>query len=203
MKPALQWALIGAFALGSAGLGLWLRGEFEAARTRPPPPGLKVVAIGESALPLLGTTLEGEAVPLPGEGRWRLINLWASWCPPCVKELPALDAYHRAQGEHGVQVIGIALEDAADARAFLERLPLGFPMFAEPNTRTDSSVRLGNTRGLLPYTVLIDPEGRLAAIHARPFDAARDVEEWVDQARGRFANEIQTSDNFGEKDAKP
>jgi thiol-disulfide isomerase/thioredoxin len=179
MKPWLQWALIGAFAIGSAALGIWLRGEFDEARTPPPPAGLKVVALGESAEPLLGTTLDGVNQPLPGEGRWRLINFWASWCPPCVKEMPVLDAYHRAQGPHGVQVIGIALEDAADARAFLERVPVDFPIFAEPNSLRDSSVRLGNARGLLPYTVLIDPEGRLVAQHLSPFPDAGAIEAWA------------------------
>jgi thiol-disulfide isomerase/thioredoxin len=185
LKPALQWALVGAFAIGSAALGLWLRDRFEAARTPPPPPGLAVVALGESAEPLLGTTLDGANQPLPGEGRWRLINFWASWCPPCVAEMPVLDAYHRAQGPDGVQVIGIALEDAADARAFLARVPVAFPIFAEPNSRTDSSVRLGNARGVLPYTVLIDPQGRLVAQHLSPFPDAAAINDWVDGHRGR------------------
>ncbi len=103
MKPWLQWTLIGAFAAMSAALGVWLRGEFDDARTPPPPAGLTVVALGESAEPLLGTTLDGVNQPLPGEGRWRLINFWASWCPPCVEEMPVLDAFHRAQGPDGVR----------------------------------------------------------------------------------------------------
>ena len=192
MKPWLQWTLIGAFAIASAALGVWLRGEFDEARAPPAPEGLKVVALGESAEPLLGTTLDGVNQPLPGEGRWRVINFWASWCPPCVMEMPVLDAYHRAQGADGVQVIGIALEDAADARAFLERVPVGFPVFAEPNSPRDSSVRLGNSRGLLPYTVLIDPQGRLVAQHLSPFPDADAVAEWVSDGQtaaisGEFA----------------
>ena len=183
MKPWQQWALIGVFAVSSAALGIWLRGEFDDARTPPAPEGLKVVALGESAEPLLGTTLDGVNQPLPGEGRWRLINFWASWCPPCVKEMPVLDAYHRAQGADGVQVIGIALEDAADARAFLDRVPVGFPIFAEPNSIRDSSVRLGNARGLLPYTVLIDPQGRLVAQHLSPFPDAAAIAGWVEAAK--------------------
>ncbi|HAI59761.1 MAG TPA: TlpA family protein disulfide reductase [Xanthomonadaceae bacterium] len=189
MKPALQWTLIVAFALASAAVGIWLRGAFDEARVPPPPPGLKVVALGESAEPLLGTTLDGVNQPLPGEGRWRLINFWASWCPPCVKEMPLLDAYHHAQGADGVQVIGIALEDAADAAAFLDRVPVDFPIFAEPNSRTDSSVRLGNTRGVLPYTVLIDPQGRLVAQHLRPFPDVEAIEAWVGERKTSAAKE--------------
>lgn len=184
MKPAVQWTLIGFFALASAALGIWLRGEFDEARTPPAPAGLSVVALGESAGPLLGTTLDGVHQPLPGEGRWRLINFWASWCPPCVKEMPLLDAFHGAQGSKGVQVIGIALEDAADARAFLERVPVDFPNFAEPNSPRDSSVRLGNARGLLPYTVLIDPQGRLVAQHLGPFPDVAAIDDWVAAGQG-------------------
>ena len=83
-----------------------------------------------------------------------------------------------------MQVIGIALEDAADARAFLERVPVGFPVFAEPNSPRDSSVRLGNARGVLPYTVLIDPQGRLVAQHLSPFEHVDDVASWADSHRG-------------------
>lgn len=178
MKPALQWSLIAFFALGSAALGFWLRQTHDGS-IPPPPPGLTVVALGESALPLRGRTLDDQPQDLPGAGRWRLINFWASWCPPCVKEMPVLDAYHRSQGPHGVQVIGIALEDPAAARAFLERRPVGFPIFHEPNTRSDTSVRLGNLRGVLPYTVLIDPQGRLVAQYSRPFPDVAAVAEWV------------------------
>jgi len=183
LKPVLQWILIGIFAVASIVLGVWLRGELDQAHTPPAPPGLTIVALGASAEPLLGTTLDGSKQALPGAGRWRLINFWASWCPPCVKEMPILDAYHRAQGDTGVQVIGIALEDAADARAFLDRVPVGFPIFAEPNSRSDSSVRLGNTRGVLPYTVLIDPQGRLVAQHLRPFPDVEALAEWVERQR--------------------
>jgi len=183
VKPALQWALIAVFAVGSAGLGLWLRGKFDEARTPPPPAGLTVVALGESAEPLLGTTLDGRNVLLPGEGRWRLINFWASWCPPCVAEMPVLDAYSLDQGPNGVQVIGIALEDAADAQAFLQRVPVSFPVFAEPNSIRDSSARLGNARGLLPYTVLISPEGTLIAQHLSPFPDVEAIDGWVAEAQ--------------------
>ena len=76
-----------------------------------------------------------------------------------------------------------ALAPDRHLRPRLDRLPVGFPIFAEPNSRTDSSVRLGNTRGVLPYTVLIDPQGRLVAQHLRPLPDEESVAAWVDQHR--------------------
>lgn len=178
MKAGLQWALIALFALGSAVLGIWLRSHWDE-RDHPPPPGLTVVAVGETIGHWTGTNYAGTTTPLPGAGRLRLVNFWASWCPPCVKELPAFQAFHRQQGPNGVQVVGIALEDAAPAAAFSEQLGLSFPQFAEPNGPRDTSVRWGNTRGTLPFTVLIDGEGRLLATHARPFDDAAEITAWV------------------------
>jgi thiol-disulfide isomerase/thioredoxin len=183
MRPTVQWGLIALFAVGSAALGVWLRGEWDARRTPPVPTDVPVLAVGDAIGHWQGKGYDGHSAPLPGDGRWRLVNFWASWCPPCVKELPAFEAYHREQGANGVQVVGIALEDAAPAQAFARRLGLSFPQFAEANSPRDTSVRWGNARGTLPFTVLITPDGRLAATHARPFDDAGDIRDWVDDAR--------------------
>jgi thiol-disulfide isomerase/thioredoxin len=179
VKAGVQWALIAAFALGSAALGLWLRGEWDARNTPPPPPGLRVVAVGQPIGEWQGQTLEGGAAELPGAGRLRLVNFWASWCPPCVKELPAFQAFHANQAPNGVQVVGIALDDEAPAAAFSQRFALGFPQFVEANGPRDTSVRWGNTRGTLPFTVLIDADGRILATHARPFNDATEIADWV------------------------
>ena len=182
MKPAVQWALVLVFALGSAALGVWLRGAWEATRATPVPAGIAIRGVGESIGDWQGVQENGERSPLPGDGRWRLVNFWASWCPPCVRELPAFEAYHRQQGTRGVQVVGIALEDPAPAIAFARQLGLSFPRFVEPNHPADTSVRWGNTRGTLPFTVLLTPDGRIAATHARPFDDAAAIDDWVTEA---------------------
>ena len=178
-KLSLMMLLPVAVFAGFAGMAAW-------ALMRDNPDVVPSVMVGREAPSVGATTLPGktqltdEMLRQPGV---KLVNFWASWCPPCVEDMPVLDAYHRTQGADGVLVFGIALEDAADARAFLERVPVGFPIFAEPNSTRDSSVRLGNARGLLPYTVLIDPQGRLVAQHLSPFPDADGIADWVDQHR--------------------
>ena len=83
-------------------------------------------------------------------GRPLLINVWASWCAPCVEEMPELARFAEAQGDNGVQVLGIALDAPDDVRAFLLRVPVDYPIVVETPGPGDASVQLGNTQGLLP-----------------------------------------------------
>jgi len=95
-------------------------------------------------------------------GRPLLVNFWASWCPPCVREMPMLDEFARVQeAANGVRVVGVALDDKPSVKAFLADHPVGFPILIEASGPNDTSVLLGNRHGVLPYSVLIDAEGRL------------------------------------------
>ena len=86
----------------------------------------------------------------------------------------------------GVQVIGIALDTAEEARAFRRVVPVRFTLLLETPGPGDSSVRLGNARGVLPYTVLVDAQGRLAKTHYGAFPDVDAVRAWAgDGAPGR------------------
>jgi thiol-disulfide isomerase/thioredoxin len=95
---------------------------------------------------------------LEWQGRPLLCNFWATWCAPCREELPLLDALHR---ENRVQVVGIAIDNAANVRDFLENVRVGYPVLIAGASAIDLMRRLGNRSGGLPYTVVLDAAGRV------------------------------------------
>lgn len=99
-------------------------------------------------------------------GRWLVLNFWATWCAPCVKELPDFDQFHRDEraraGGQGWQVVGLAVDGPTPVRDFLKRRPVGFPIGLAGMNGSDLMKKLGNPRGGLPFTVIANPKGELA-----------------------------------------
>lgn len=174
-----QLVLILGFAL-IGGIGGVLLGRHFALPSGPPlPDGTLVLEEGAKRpdAELLG--VDGKLGKLSDfDGRPLLINFWATWCPPCVEELPMLDALHQRSGAEGLQVIGIALDDPAEVERFLGEVPVQFPMFLAQPGRVDLSTTLGNARSVLPYSVLIDADGRIAKRKFGAFSEAS-LREWV------------------------
>jgi thiol-disulfide isomerase/thioredoxin len=182
MKRAdlLAWGAIAVLGMACAWLGWWLGERMLWPAERPPPPGVTVVKPGDALPAWVFESLDGgDPVVLSGPGRPRLINYWASWCGPCRKEMPVLDGYAAEEGDRGVRVIGVALDSADDARAFLREVPVRFMLAVETPGPGDSSIRLGNARGILPYTVLVDEQGRVAKTHYGAFADVAAVRAWV------------------------
>jgi len=199
MKPGATPKLL-LVALAAAGLGvavsIWLdrpspllhtelgqRALQEAisASAPKPPADVKIAERGEIVSPFSVPNLTGEAVVLPSaySGRPLLLNIWASWCGPCIKEMPELDRYARAQGPKGTQVVGIALDDDAAVEAFLQRIPVSYPVLVDTPGPRDAGVRLGNPKGVLPYSVLLDAHGRVLKQKIGPFRDG-EIDAWTD-----------------------
>lgn len=177
---ALTWTAIVLLGGASAALGGWLGQRHQDASGPPLPPGFVVVEPGQAVPPhQLADLRTGELRPLAGTGRPRLLNWWASWCGPCREEMPLLDAFAKGQGDNGVEVVGIALDTPEDARRFLAQVPVTFPLLLDSPGPADTSVLLGNRRGLLPYTVLVDGEGRLLKTHYGPFPDGATLAAWA------------------------
>lgn len=94
-------------------------------------------------------------------GRPLVVNFWATWCPPCVKEMPELDRFHRAFAARGWQVLGLAIDRAEPVREFLARQPVGFAIALAGLEGSAIGRELGNTTGALPFTAVIDAAGRI------------------------------------------
>lgn len=93
------------------------------------------------------------------KGKPLVVNFWATWCPPCVEELPMLNAFHQAHGGRGWQVVGVAVDQPSSVRQFLRKLPLGFPVVMAGLDGTELAKSLGNASGGLPFTVVVDASG--------------------------------------------
>jgi thiol-disulfide isomerase/thioredoxin len=94
-------------------------------------------------------------------GRTTLVNFWATWCPPCVKELPMLDTFHRDHLGRGWQVVGLAIDGPTPVRQFLAKAPVAFPVGLAGLDGIELGKALGNANGGLPFTVVFDRSGSI------------------------------------------
>ena len=144
-----------------------------------PPAGVTIAHRGERVAPLALTGLDGKRIAVPSaySGRTLVVNVWASWCAPCIKEMPELQRFAAKQDANGVQVVGIALDDPAAVRAFLAKVRVSYPVLLDVPGPADAGVRLGNPKGVLPYSVLISDDGRLLKQRIGPF-VPGEIERW-------------------------
>lgn len=94
-------------------------------------------------------------------GRPLLVNFWATWCAPCVREMPQIDRFYRDFKANGWQVVGLAIDGPTPVREFLARLPVSFPIGLAGLEGSALTARLGNDRGGLPFSVAFDAAGRV------------------------------------------
>lgn len=118
---------------------------------------------------LVVTTLDGQPWQLADHrGKWVVVNFWATWCTPCIAEMPEIDGFDQAHDQ--VSVIGLAWQDAKPAKiqAFLQQHPVAYPVaIANPfDPPADFAAPLG-----LPTTYVIDPEGRVSQKFVGPVTA--------------------------------
>ena len=94
-------------------------------------------------------------------GKPLLINFWATWCAPCVREMPLIDRFHREYGPRGWQVLGLAVDRPAPVAEYLKRVKVGFPIGLAGLDGMDLLHALGNPQGGLPFTVVVSASGQL------------------------------------------
>ncbi len=108
--------------------------------------------------------------------QWRgqvlVVNFWASWCVPCRAEIPALIALQNQYAAHGVQVISIALENKASAARFANAAHINYPVLLGDLEAVSVARSCGDRLGTLPYTLVIDRQGKIVSSHAGSFDPA-------------------------------
>lgn len=95
------------------------------------------------------------------QGKPLLVNFWATWCPPCVEELPLLSAFFTNHQAKSWQVLGLAVDQPSAVKRFQAQNTLSFPVALAGFEGADLSRSLGNTSGGLPFTVVFGATGQV------------------------------------------
>jgi thiol-disulfide isomerase/thioredoxin len=132
-----------------------------------------VTALADAAqLPLLDLKSEPRRIA-EWRGGWVLVNFWATWCPPCLEEIPLLIATQTEHGAHGLTVLGVAVDNLPNVGSFYVGLGMNYPTLLGEDDALRVMAGFGNPRGTLPYTVLLDPAGEVVASQHGAVDHAR------------------------------
>ena len=117
------------------------------------------------------------------QGRLLIVNFWATWCAPCIEEMPDLQKVQAEYAERGVTVVGVAIDNASAVKRFRDEQNVGLPLLVAGAAGSELVRQLGNASGALPYTVLVDRSGsivrsKLGRLHAS------ELRGWLDAALG-------------------
>jgi thiol-disulfide isomerase/thioredoxin len=146
-------------------------------RLQPQPPAdAAVAALFASTFP----DADGQPQPLAQwQSKLLVVNFWATWCAPCVEEMPDLERVRRAYLGRNVEIVGLGIDNAAKIRAFRDELKLTLPLLVAGAGGSELGRLLGNTVGALPYTVLVDPAGRVGQRKLGQIKPA-ELQQWLD-----------------------
>lgn len=146
--------------LGSAGVGAAMLGASLAWRELNPP---QASALAQAFWARRFPGLDGQELDV---ARWRgqplLVNFWATWCPPCVKELPEINQFYKEAKGKGWQVLGLAVDQLDPVKAFLQKTPLDFAVALAGPEGLGLVRELGNPAGGLPFSVVFDETGEIS-----------------------------------------
>ena len=95
------------------------------------------------------------------KGKIIVLNFWATWCPPCREEMPELSQLNIEHKNKNLIVLGIAIDELSLVKEFTHSTPVSYPLFVAENEGMAIASNLGNDKGVLPYTVIIDTHGKV------------------------------------------
>lgn len=168
----LYGGVAAAAGLAGAGVAWWKFQPHEVAATAPagsPDPFWSLSFDTPQGQPLAMREFAGK--PL-------LVNFWATWCPPCVEELPLLNRFYEENKAKNWQVVGLAVDQPSAVRTWLQKSPLSFPVAMAGLSGAELSKALGNLSGGLPFTAVFGASGQL--LHRKSGKVTPgDLAQWV------------------------
>lgn len=106
------------------------------------------------------------------KGKVLAINFWATWCPPCLEEIPHFIKLQDKYGHQGLQFLGIALEGVDEVKKFASEIGINYPLLVGEQEVIKLGTKFGNTMGGIPYTVILDRNGHISFIKMGPLSAS-------------------------------
>lgn len=127
-------------------------------------------------------TLDGPPLRMASlRGKPLLLNFWASWCPPCVEELPLLSRFYEENSSRGWQVLGLAVDQREPVQRFLARAPVSFPVALAGMAGIEVSRSLGNLSGALPFTVVLGSDAHVTHRKIGQI-TSKDLQAWTSRS---------------------
>ncbi len=159
-KRILAGAAVAAIAIvGGFAAGHWVRGgSLENTAEAAPAKGNAVDMLWAAPM----TDADGKPQALTAfKGQKVVVNFWASWCGPCVEEMPELVRLSHEYRKKGIRFIGIGVDSEKNVKAFLQKVKVDYPVFVSGYAGADLARQFGNSAGALPFTVVIDETGKV------------------------------------------
>ncbi len=122
------------------------------------------VTSGETAgfIEVTGADLDGAPRKLSDmRGTVTVVNFWATWCPPCREEIPLFTATQAQLGARGLQIVGVAIDEPAEVRAYRQEVKINYPLLIADPSVYKAMQAYGNSAGGLPFSVVLDRDGKV------------------------------------------
>lgn len=154
-----KWLYLIPLALAGLAAGVWLAPARHAPEAGSAPAFAALWQVGFA-------DLDGKRQEL---AQWRgqglVLNFWATWCQPCREEMPDFSALRAQYRSHGIEFVGIAIDNPTQVAQFLQQLPVDYPILIGEGAAHSLARQLGNPSGALPYTIVLDREGNTVLTH--------------------------------------
>jgi peroxiredoxin len=125
-----------------------------------PEVGASIEKAGNSLYNISFPDLQGHPQALKQwQGKVLVLNFWATWCPPCREEMPELSAMQNQYKDQKMVILGLSTDDLEKTKDFIKTASVSYPILAGDTEAMNLAETLGNNRGILPYTVIVDANG--------------------------------------------